>query len=119
MKNETVKQRLPYEIPYEKVAVEQELPHDDAAVKNEISRLEEGEASSCDSDTSVSSRSSRRTRMSSRSRRRLKPRRAPVDLPQPRLSRSARSSMWTAPRTVIVSSRARVRLATRSPSRVS
>ncbi|KAE9225794.1 hypothetical protein PF002_g14296 [Phytophthora fragariae] len=31
MKNETVKQRLPYEIPYEKVAVEQELPHDDAA----------------------------------------------------------------------------------------
>ncbi|KAE9273797.1 hypothetical protein PR003_g29794, partial [Phytophthora rubi] len=86
--NETVEQRLPHA----DEAVEQGLPHDDAAgeqelpprvngvVENELSRLEEGEASSSESDTSVSSRGSRRTKTSRRSQRRLKPRRA-VDPP--------------------------------------
>ncbi|KAE9162066.1 hypothetical protein PF004_g30611 [Phytophthora fragariae] len=70
--NEAVEQRLPHAIE----AVEQGLPHDDAAgeqelpprvngaVVNEHSRLEEGEASSSESDTSVSSRGSRRTKTS-------------------------------------------------------
>ncbi|KAE9294439.1 hypothetical protein PF008_g24549 [Phytophthora fragariae] len=87
MKNETVEQRLPHV----HEAVEQRLPHDDAAdeqelpprangvVENELSRLEEGEASSSESDTSFSSKGSRRTKTSRRSKRRLKPRRA-VDL---------------------------------------
>ncbi|KAE9006462.1 hypothetical protein PR002_g16473 [Phytophthora rubi] len=98
--NEAVEQRLPHanesveqRLPHADEAVEQGLPHDDAAVEqemptrangaveNELSRLEEGEASSSESDTSVSSRGSRRTKTSRRSRRRLKPRRAPVDLP--------------------------------------
>ncbi|KAE9157152.1 hypothetical protein PF004_g32334 [Phytophthora fragariae] len=86
--NEAVEQRLPHA----DEAVEQGLPHDDAAgeqelpprvngaVENELSRLEEGEASSSESDTSVSSRGSRRTKTSRRSQRRLKPRRA-VDPP--------------------------------------
>ncbi|KAE9269533.1 hypothetical protein PR003_g31118, partial [Phytophthora rubi] len=86
--NEAVEQRLPHYFE----AVEQGLPHDDAAgeqelpprangaVENELSRLEEGEASSSESDTSISSRGSRRTKTSRRSKRRLKPRRA-VDLP--------------------------------------
>ncbi|KAE8905473.1 hypothetical protein PF005_g4537 [Phytophthora fragariae] len=99
MKNETVEQRLPYAkesveqwfphaneavtqgLPHYFEAVEQGLPHDDAAVENELSRLEEGEASSSESDTSISSRGSRRTKTSRRSKRRLKPRRAPVDPP--------------------------------------
>ncbi|KAE8894456.1 hypothetical protein PF010_g30255 [Phytophthora fragariae] len=110
MKNETVGRRLPYvkeaveqwfppsneaveqRLPHADEAVEQGLPHDDAAgeqelpprvngaVENELSRLEEGEASSSESDTSVSSRGSRRTKTSRRSQRRLKPRRA-VDTP--------------------------------------
>ncbi|KAE9025257.1 hypothetical protein PR001_g12486 [Phytophthora rubi] len=79
--------------PHNDAAVEQGLPHNDAAVEqelpprangaveNKLLRLEEGEASSSESDTSVSSRGSRRTRTSRRLRRRLKPRRAPVDLP--------------------------------------
>ncbi|KAE9350694.1 hypothetical protein PF008_g6301 [Phytophthora fragariae] len=94
--NEAVEQRLPHPIeaveqrlPHYFEAVEQELPHDDAAgeqelpprvngaVENELSRLEGGEASSSESDTSVSSRGSRRTKTSRRSQRRLKPRRAP------------------------------------------
>ncbi|KAE9165182.1 hypothetical protein PF002_g31419 [Phytophthora fragariae] len=101
--NESVEQRLPHRLPHVHEAVEQRLPHaieaieqglphDDAAdeqelpprangvVENELSRLEEGEASSSESDTSVSSRGSRRTKTSRRSKRRLKPRRA-VDLP--------------------------------------
>ncbi|KAE9223111.1 hypothetical protein PF004_g12620 [Phytophthora fragariae] len=69
-------------LPYDDAAVEQELlpPRANGAVENELSRLEEGEASSSESDTSVSSRGSRRTKTSRRSKRRLKPRRA-VDLP--------------------------------------
>ncbi|KAE9015331.1 hypothetical protein PR002_g13954 [Phytophthora rubi] len=97
--NEAVEQRLPHadeaveqRLPHADEAVEQGLPHDDAAgeqelpprvngaVENELSRLEEGEASSSESDTSVSSRGSRRTKTSRRSQRRLKPRRA-VDPP--------------------------------------
>ncbi|KAE9162152.1 hypothetical protein PF005_g30968 [Phytophthora fragariae] len=93
--NEAVEQRLPHAIeaveqrlPHYFEAVEQGLPHDDAAgeqelpprvngaVENEFSRLEEGEASSSESDTSVSSKGSRRTKTSRRSQRRLKPRRA-------------------------------------------
>ncbi|KAE8953660.1 hypothetical protein PF011_g32353 [Phytophthora fragariae] len=82
--NEAVEQRLPHA----NEAVEQGLPHDDAAgeqelpprvngtVENEFSRLEEGAASSSESDTLVSSRGSRRTKTSRRSQRRLKPRRA-------------------------------------------
>ncbi|KAE9170999.1 hypothetical protein PF004_g27696 [Phytophthora fragariae] len=107
MKNETVEQRLPYvkeaverwfppsneaRLPHYFEAAEQGLPHDDAAgdqelpprangaVENDLSRLEEGEASSSESDTSISSRGSRRTKTSRLSKRRLKPRRA-VDLP--------------------------------------
>ncbi|KAE9003521.1 hypothetical protein PF011_g12870 [Phytophthora fragariae] len=97
--NEAVEQRLPHAneaveqgLPHADEAVEQGLPKDDAAgeqelpprvngaVENELSRLEEGEASSSESDTSVSSRGSRRTKTSRRSQRRLKPRRA-VGLP--------------------------------------
>ncbi|KAE9011937.1 hypothetical protein PR001_g15781 [Phytophthora rubi] len=97
--NEAVEQRLPHvheaveqRLPHANEAVEQGLPHDDAAagqelpprancaVVNKLSRLEEGEASFSESDTSVSSRGSRRTKTSRRSQRRLKPRRA-VDLP--------------------------------------
>ncbi|KAE9174136.1 hypothetical protein PF004_g26747 [Phytophthora fragariae] len=100
--NEAVEQRLPHRLPHVHEAVEQRLPHaieaieqglphDDAAdeqelpprangvVENELSRLEEGEASSSESDTSFSSKGSRRTKTSRRSKRRLKPRRA-VDL---------------------------------------
>ncbi|KAE8959210.1 hypothetical protein PR001_g30800, partial [Phytophthora rubi] len=92
---EAVEQRLPHAneaveqgLPHYFEAVEQGLPHDDAAgeqelpprvngaVENELSRLEEGEASSSESDTSVSSRGSRRTKTSRRSQRRLKPRSA-------------------------------------------
>ncbi|KAE9268540.1 hypothetical protein PR003_g31411, partial [Phytophthora rubi] len=92
---EAVEQGLPHSfeaveqgLPHSFEAVEQGLPHDDAAdeqelpprvngaVENELSRLEEGEASSSASDTSVSSRGSRRTKTSRRSQRRLKPRRA-------------------------------------------
>ncbi|KAE8966114.1 hypothetical protein PR002_g28468 [Phytophthora rubi] len=99
MKSEAVEQRLRYVkeaveqwFPPSNEAVEQGLPHDDAAgeqelpprvngaVENELSRLEEGEVSSSESDTSVSSRGSRRTKTSRRSQRRLKPRRA-VDPP--------------------------------------
>ncbi|KAE9060163.1 hypothetical protein PF010_g30322 [Phytophthora fragariae] len=61
MKNETVEQRLPYVkeaveqwFPHANEAVEQELPpRVNGAVENELSRLEEGEASSSESDTSV------------------------------------------------------------------
>ncbi|KAE8881469.1 hypothetical protein PF003_g34459 [Phytophthora fragariae] len=93
--NEAVEQRFPSTneaveqwFPHANEAVEQGLPHDDAAVEqelpprvngaveNELSLLEEGEASSSESDTSVSSRGSRRTKTSRRSQRRLKPRRA-------------------------------------------
>ncbi|KAE8970816.1 hypothetical protein PR002_g27001 [Phytophthora rubi] len=86
--NEAVEQQLPHA----NEAVEQRLPHDDAAgeqelpprvngaVENELSRLAEGAASSSESDTSISSRGSRRTKTSRRSERRLKPRRT-VDLP--------------------------------------
>ncbi|KAE9214779.1 hypothetical protein PF004_g14943 [Phytophthora fragariae] len=96
--NEAVEQRLPHvheaveqRLPHAIEAVEQGLPHDDAAVEqelparangadeNELSRLEEGEASSSESDTSILSRGSRRSKTSRRSKRRLKPRRA-VDL---------------------------------------
>ncbi|KAE8961290.1 hypothetical protein PR003_g27221 [Phytophthora rubi] len=110
MKNETVEQRLPYMkeaveqrfpstneaveqwfppaneaveqgLPHAGAAVEQELPpRANGAVENELSRLEEGEASSSVSDTSISSRCSRRTKTSRRSQRRLKPRQA-VGLP--------------------------------------
>ncbi|GMF15607.1 unnamed protein product [Phytophthora fragariaefolia] len=92
--NEAVEQRLPHvheaveqRLPQINEAVEQRLPHDDVAVgtvpppraigavENELSRLEEGASSSCESDTSVSSRGSRRTKTSRRSRRRLRPRR--------------------------------------------
>ncbi|KAE9337692.1 hypothetical protein PR003_g11886 [Phytophthora rubi] len=78
MKNETVEQLFPHaneaveqRLPHANEAVEQGLPHDDAAVEqelpprangaveNELSRQEEGEASSSESDTSVSSRGSR------------------------------------------------------------
>ncbi|KAE9025005.1 hypothetical protein PR003_g13144 [Phytophthora rubi] len=55
-------------------------PRANGAVENELSRLEEGDASSSESDTLVSSRGPRRTKTSRRSKRRLKPRRA-VDLP--------------------------------------
>ncbi|KAE8950782.1 hypothetical protein PR001_g34011, partial [Phytophthora rubi] len=89
--HEAVEQRLPHAIE----AVEQGLPHDDVAdeqelpprvngaVENELSRLEEGEASSGESDTSVSGRGSRRTKTSRRSQRRLKPRRAVNPPPAP------------------------------------
>ncbi|KAE9296222.1 hypothetical protein PF008_g24063 [Phytophthora fragariae] len=96
---EAVVQRLPHAneavelgLPHYFEAVEQGLSHDDAAgdqdlpprmngeVENELSCLEEGEASSSESDTSVSSRGSRRTKTSRRSQMRLKPRRA-VDPP--------------------------------------
>ncbi|GMF40631.1 unnamed protein product [Phytophthora fragariaefolia] len=89
--NEAVEQRLPnvHE------AVEQRLPHDHVAVgtvppprvigavANELSRLEEGASSSSESDTSVSSRGSRRTKTPRRSRRRLKPRRDASPSPDP------------------------------------
>ncbi|KAE8877403.1 hypothetical protein PF010_g25441 [Phytophthora fragariae] len=97
--NEAVEQRLPHAdetvelgLPHYFEAVEQRLPHDDAAgeqelpprangaVENELSRLEEGGASFSESDTSVWSRGSRRTKTSRRSQKRLMPRRA-VDLP--------------------------------------
>ncbi|KAE9331367.1 hypothetical protein PF008_g15467 [Phytophthora fragariae] len=97
--NKAVEQRFPSTneaveqwFPHANEAVEQRLPHDDAAgeqelpprvsgaVENELSRLEEGAASSSESDTSISSRGSRRTKTSRRSERRLKPRRT-VDLP--------------------------------------
>ncbi|KAE8990892.1 hypothetical protein PR001_g21373 [Phytophthora rubi] len=97
--NEAVVQRLPHDaeaveqgLPHYFEAIEQGLPHDDAtveqelpprvngAVENELSRLEEGEASSSESDASASSRASRRTKTYRRSQRRLKPRRA-VDSP--------------------------------------
>ncbi|KAE9340134.1 hypothetical protein PR003_g10662 [Phytophthora rubi] len=44
-------------LPYDDAAVEQELlpPRANGAVENELSRLDEGEASSSESDTSVSS----------------------------------------------------------------
>ncbi|KAE9001009.1 hypothetical protein PF010_g22205 [Phytophthora fragariae] len=78
MKNETVEQRLPHD----DAAVEQELPpRANGAVENELSRQQEAEASSSECDTSVSSRGSRRTKTFRRSRRRLKPRCAPVDPP--------------------------------------
>ncbi|KAE9274054.1 hypothetical protein PF008_g29692 [Phytophthora fragariae] len=96
---EAVEQRFPSTneaveqwFPHANEAVEQRLPHDDAAceqelpprvngaVENELSSLEEGEAPSSESDTSVSSRGSRRAKTSRRSQRRLKPRRA-VDPP--------------------------------------
>ncbi|KAE9286383.1 hypothetical protein PR003_g26331 [Phytophthora rubi] len=96
---EAVVQRLPHDaeaveqgLPHYFEAIEQGLPHDDAtveqelpprvngAVENELSRLEEGEASSSESDASASSRASRRTKTYRRSQRRLKPRRA-VDSP--------------------------------------
>ncbi|GMG14853.1 unnamed protein product [Phytophthora fragariaefolia] len=76
-------------------AVELRLPHDDfavgtvsplrvmGAVENEVSRLEEGASSSSESDTSVLSRGSRRTKTSRRSRRRLKPRRDVSPSPDP------------------------------------
>ncbi|KAE9002400.1 hypothetical protein PF005_g14344 [Phytophthora fragariae] len=80
--NEAVEQRFPHA----DEAVEQGLPRDDAAgeqvpprvngaVENELSRLEEGGASSSESDISISSRGSRRTKTSRRLKRRLKPRR--------------------------------------------
>ncbi|KAE9025091.1 hypothetical protein PR002_g11274 [Phytophthora rubi] len=97
--SEAVEQRLPHvheaveqRLSHADEAVGQRLPHDDAAgeqelpprangvVENELSRLEEGEASSSESDTSVSSRGSRCTKMSRRSKRRLNPRRE-LDLP--------------------------------------
>ncbi|KAE8981299.1 hypothetical protein PF011_g22078 [Phytophthora fragariae] len=97
--NEAVEQRLPHAdetvelgLPHYFEAVEQRLPHDDAAgeqelpprangaVENELSRIEEGGASFSESDTSVWSRGSRRTKTSRRSQKRLMPRRA-VDLP--------------------------------------
>ncbi|KAE9117322.1 hypothetical protein PF010_g8645 [Phytophthora fragariae] len=86
--NEAVEQRFPHA----DEAVEQGLPRDDSAgeqvppprvngaVENELSRLEEGGASSSESDISISSRGSRRTKTSRRLKRRLKPRRT-VDLP--------------------------------------
>ncbi|KAE9224185.1 hypothetical protein PF002_g14757 [Phytophthora fragariae] len=87
MKNETVEQWFPHAdeaveqgLPHDDAAVEQELPpRANGAVENELSRLEEGEASSSESDTSISSRGSRCTKTSRRSKRRLKTRRA-VDL---------------------------------------
>ncbi|KAE9256145.1 hypothetical protein PF002_g2011 [Phytophthora fragariae] len=86
--NEAVEQRLPHAneaveqgLPHDDTAVEQELPpRANGAVEDELSRLEEGDVSYSESDTSVSSRGSRRTKTSRRSQRRLKPRRA-VDLP--------------------------------------
>ncbi|KAE8960695.1 hypothetical protein PF011_g30009 [Phytophthora fragariae] len=86
--NEAVEQGLPHYfeaveqgLPHDDVAGEQELrPRVNGAAENELSRLEEGEASSGESDTSISSRGSRRTKTSRRSKRRLRPRRA-VDLP--------------------------------------
>ncbi|KAE9012844.1 hypothetical protein PR003_g5893 [Phytophthora rubi] len=100
MKNKTVEQKLPYEkeaaeqrlqqtnkaveqgLADGDAAVEQDLPpRANGAVENELLRLEEGEASSSESDTSVSSRGSRRTRTSRRPRKRLKLCRAPVYLP--------------------------------------
>ncbi|GMF24418.1 unnamed protein product [Phytophthora fragariaefolia] len=53
------------------------------AVENVLSRLEEGASSSSESDTSVSSRGSRRTKTSCRSRRQLKPRRDANQSPDP------------------------------------
>ncbi|KAE9359720.1 hypothetical protein PF008_g2114 [Phytophthora fragariae] len=58
--NEAVEQRLPHVneaveqgLPHEDAAVEQELPpRANGAVENELSRLEEGEASSSESDSS-------------------------------------------------------------------
>ncbi|GMF49865.1 unnamed protein product [Phytophthora fragariaefolia] len=91
MQNEAVEQGLPQI----NEAVEQRLPHDDVAVgtvppprvigavENELSRLEEGASSSSKSDTSVSSRGSRRTKTSRRSQRRLKPRRDASPSPDP------------------------------------
>ncbi|POM65517.1 Putative Polyprotein [Phytophthora palmivora] len=100
MKNVAAEQRLPHDIeaveqwlPRTTGAVEQRLPHDDAAVgpqlppratgtvEDELSRLEEGVSSSSESDTSVSSSGSRRTKTFRRSRRRLKPRRNFDDSP--------------------------------------
>ncbi|KAE9038079.1 hypothetical protein PR001_g8104 [Phytophthora rubi] len=97
--NEAFEQRLPHangvvekRLPHSSEAVERGLPHDDAAVEQELpprangavenglSRRDEGEASSSESDTSVSSRGSRRTKTSRRSQRRLKLHRA-VDIP--------------------------------------
>ncbi|KAE9271113.1 hypothetical protein PF001_g28524 [Phytophthora fragariae] len=124
--NEAVEQRLPHAIE----AVEQGLPHDDAAgeqelpprvngaVVNEHSRLEEGEASSSESDTSVSSRGSRRTKTSRRSQRRLKSRRV-VDPPSAPTESVCTVEYVDGAPTALVSSRSRVRLATPSPSRVS
>ncbi|GMF59230.1 unnamed protein product [Phytophthora fragariaefolia] len=102
MRNEAVEQRLPYEneaveqgLPQINEAVQQGLPHDDVAVvtgppprvigavEKELSRLEEGASSSSESDTSVSSRGSRRTKTSRRSQRRLKPRRDASPSPDP------------------------------------
>ncbi|GMF20985.1 unnamed protein product [Phytophthora fragariaefolia] len=82
-------------LPHASGAVEQRLPHDDVAVgtvppprvivavENELSHLEEGASSSSESDTTVSSRGSRRTKTSRRSRRRLKPRREASTSPDP------------------------------------
>ncbi|KAE8997268.1 hypothetical protein PR002_g19080 [Phytophthora rubi] len=91
--NEAFEQRLPHangvvekRLPHSSEAVERGLPHDDAAVEQELpprangavenglSRRDEGEASSSESDTS------------------------------PWLSRSARSNTWTAPRVIEVAS---------------
>ncbi|KAE8875453.1 hypothetical protein PF003_g40452 [Phytophthora fragariae] len=81
--NKAVEQRLSLA----NEAVEQGIQHDDAAVEqglpprangaveNELSRLEEGEDLSSESDSSVLTRGSRRTK-TSRSQRRLKPRRS-------------------------------------------
>ncbi|POM62289.1 polyprotein, partial [Phytophthora palmivora] len=86
---EAVEQRLSHATE----AVEQRLPHDDAAVgpqlppratgavEDELSRLEEGVSSSSESDTSVSSSGSRRTKTFRRLPRRLKPHRNFADPP--------------------------------------
>ncbi|POM73618.1 Polyprotein [Phytophthora palmivora] len=98
--NEAVDQRLPHvnavvmqRLSHATEAVEQRLPHDDTAVgppippratgaaEDELSRLEEGVSSSSESDTSVSSSGTRRTKTFRRSRRRLKPRRNFADPP--------------------------------------
>ncbi|GMF22769.1 unnamed protein product [Phytophthora fragariaefolia] len=82
-------------IPHIHEAVELRLPHDNvvvgtappphviSAVDNELSRLEEGASSSSVSDTSVSSRGSRRSKTFRRSRRRLMPRRDASPSPDP------------------------------------
>ncbi|GMF27195.1 unnamed protein product [Phytophthora fragariaefolia] len=89
--HEAVEQRLPHATG----AAKQQLPHDDVAVgtvppprvigavEDELSRLEEGALSSSESDTSVSSRGSRRSKTSRRSRRQLKPRRDASPSPDP------------------------------------